>query len=483
MGRGGEVVQSVVFPNKICAEKELYFRTEGEVHFENERIYLLSNGKVTTDTYMNLFDAATWEKYTGIKEWEIRFLIKGYGKVYIKSEEHQIKELEIHSLEMLEEQMTFIYGEDVKASGQIYLEIKAIEEMELSDIQILAVNIDKETESINIAVNICTYHRQESLKNIFNEISHSYFFEEGSQLYGKLHVYIVDNASEIVRPKEELISVFHNPNTGGSGGFKRGLEEIRKECSKTKVTHVVFMDDDVELINETLYRLYAMLTLIKETYKNEVIAGRMFRLDNRKVQYTAAEIWNRGNIIHLGFNMDMTQRDILKAINDNTNVEYGGWWFCCFPMEFAKENDPLPFFLHCDDVEYGLRHGGTPIILNGIQVWHETYEYRQSPVMAYYDCRNSLIVNEMYCNNEINQRQIWDKFIASIDEARSKKDYLLEYYKICAFRDYQKGMRWFMKKDNAAIHKSLIKKKKAHGCINLIIRKIVLLKKGRCGYL
>lgn len=38
-------------------------------------------------------------------------------------------------------------------------------------------------------------------------------------------------------------------------------------------------------------------------------------------------------------------------------------------------------------------------------MWHETYEYRQSPVIAYYDCRNSLIVNPMYDGENMVQKR------------------------------------------------------------------------------
>ena len=103
-------------------------------------------------------------------------------------------------------------------------------------------------------------------------------------------------------------------------------------------------------------------------------------------------------------------------MNENEGAEYGGWWFACYPMDFVEKNRPMPFFLHCDDVEYGLRHGGTPIILNGIQVWHETCEYRQSPVVAYYDTRNTLFVNE-FLNDIFDYDDVLDKWKQKITEA------------------------------------------------------------------
>lgn len=455
MGREELVVQSVVFPNDVCEEMELYFRINENVYIENEHIHMLPNGKMTTDTYMNLFDAAVWQKYTGIKKWKMVFLVSGFGKVKLKSGNTIVKELEIHRANMSEMQIAFTCDSD---DSWFYLDVESIDNMELSDIRILSNETDKELAGVCLALDICTFHRQDALYHSLNVIRSSRFFQKDDSLYGKLHVYVVDNASEISISEEEFISVYHNPNTGGSGGFTRGLDEIRKALPNTGITHVVFMDDDVEFIPETLYRLYMLLSLVKEEYLDEVVAGRMFRMDDRKVQYTAAEIWNRGDIRHLGLNADMTQLSALSNINDNTDAEYGGWWFCCFPMRFVKENNPLPFFLHCDDVEYGLRHGGTPIILNGIQVWHETYEYRITPLIAYYDTRNPLFVNEMYEMPLKNEELIenWKKKIAIPHE---QKDYLMEYMIIRGVWDYLKGIAWLKTCKSESLHKTIVKKK------------------------
>ncbi|MCM1086861.1 MAG: glycosyltransferase [Muribaculaceae bacterium] len=402
-----------------------------------------------------------------MKSWKILFHASGFGKVRLRAGNITVAEQDVHCMEADEKQIEFTCNFN---SAGFYLDVEARDKMELSDIQIITNETEKEFTKVCIALNICTFHRQKALYHSLGVIQSSRFFQTNDSLYGKLQVYVVDNASEISIPKEEFISVYHNPNTGGSGGFTRGLVEIRKELPEAGTTHVIFMDDDVEFIPETLYRLYALLSLIKEEYRDEVIAGRMFRMDDRKVQYTAAEIWNRGNIRHLGFNADMTQLDALKEVNDNTGAEYGGWWFCCFPMSFAKNNNPLPFFLHCDDVEYGLRHGGTPIILNGIQVWHETYEYRQTPVMAYYDCRNSLVVNSKYTDKSTVDIQI-KQCMSRIKEAHIEQNYILEYFLIQACWDYLKGEKWFMQKADSAIHMCLIKKEKVNRYINNIRRK------------
>lgn len=310
------------------------------------------------------------------------------------------------------------------------------------------------TREIKISLVICTYKRRKQLQQILNMLHKE---NEREKWNGWLQVVVIDNASELEGGNEEGVFIYHNHNTGGSGGFSRGLDETVKNLEIFPATHVVFMDDDVVVQMESLHRLHAFLSLMKEEYTQEVIAGRMFDIDRPCIQYTAAEVWNKGDIRHIGWNQDMTRRQHVWHMNENEGGEYGGWWFACFPIEFVKENRPLPFFLHCDDVEYGLRHGGTPIILNGIQVWHEIYEYWKAPVLAYYDNRNRALVNHLYrlCDKE----EILKHWIKSISFYHMRREYTMEYYAIKGFLDFFKGMEWAGRIDANKYHEKLGRKR------------------------
>ena len=69
------------------------------------------------------------------------------------------------------------------------------------------------------------------------------------------------------RSQAEIFQSF-NPNTGGSGGFTRGIMETRDDEYENGITHG-FMDDDVELLIESLYRLYAFLSLVVRGYERK----------------------------------------------------------------------------------------------------------------------------------------------------------------------------------------------------------------------
>lgn len=434
-------LQTTVFPNIACAEKGVYYQCDKALDPMKNGWEMPEKEHVSFLSYMNAFDYKTWNKYTGIDKVVFKASISGAGDIYLKclnDTETVIVEKKAFSETGTDAAHIEIEMNYEACGGICYVEIFSHSKITIHDMWYETLKKQKREQRVNIALNICTYHRTKEVLRNLEQIKNSLFFRRGNQLYKKLSVMIVDNGSEHKKIRRRRIRLVHNENCGGSGGFKRGLEEIRK---MHQITHVVFMDDDVEFVNESLYRLYALLSHLKAEYQHESVAGRMFRTDERWIQYTASEIWNKGDLRHIGLNVDMSIQDNICEMNENANGEYGGWWFCCYPMSFAQKNDPQPFFIHCDDVEYGLRHGGTPIILNGIQVWHETYEYRQSPVIRYYDTRNPLFVNELM-GYEVNYEELLEQWDRNIVQARDNGDYELEFYLIQGIADYLKGMNW-----------------------------------------
>lgn len=327
---------------------------------------------------------------------------------------------------------------------------------------------------INIAVNICTYHRRKYVENNVSKLLKSKFFDKKELVYfGKLQIFVVDNGAELERKDDSFVHVFYNKNTGGSGGFQRGIEEIRRY--NDKFSHVIFMDDDVEFDIEAFYILFDFLRDVSDEYVDNPVAGRMFCLDKPDIQYTAAEIWNGGNLKHIEYMRKITSDNYKPGrVVYDSGAEYGGWWFCCFPMSFVKNNDVLPFFIHCDDVEYGLRCGKPPIIIEGVHVWHETFDKRMVPIMHYYDTRNPLFVNSLHSlgNEPVEVFENWKKTISLYHK---NNDYVTEYYVIRAMADFLKGIDWLKKIDSEKYHIRL-RKMKGNKYKNAIAWRLVEIK-------
>lgn len=309
---------------------------------------------------------------------------------------------------------------------------------------------------IIIALNICTYHRRQYIQKNLQKLMKSKFFDSAEKNYfSHLHIFVTDNGAELEQIENEFVYISHNVNSGGAGGFQKGLEQIR--ASETQFTHVIFMDDDVEFEISSFYILYEFLQNMSDEYVNHPVAGRMFCMDKPDTQYTAAEVWNAGDIRHVEYMRQIAADNYTpgKVIYDS-GADYGGWWFCCFPMSFARENDILPFFIHCDDVEYGLRCGKPPIIIEGVQVWHETFEKRMTPLILYYDTRNPLFVNKIH-GLLSDSDLLFDEWKKKITLYHVKQDWLSEYYIIKAMSDFLKGLDWLKGIDSGKYHIRLSK--------------------------
>lgn len=468
------VLQNCFVPDEICGNPEIYYRSSGKLCTDHDTVLLEAGEELCADTYMNMLDIGAWEKYTTIRKFIFSCRLHGKGTISLvhreKDMEKKIKEVSYGDgicesgahLEALTLQIEL--PEEIR-SGMIFFCLKAETETQLYRANFYTE--DPPDRMISLSLVICTYKRKESLEENLDHIRKD---PELRKLFQEKRfiVRVVDNAKELSDSYGKGIRVYPNENTGGSGGFSRGMEESVKEKELYQTSHVILMDDDVKLQVESLHRLYALLSHIRPKYAQEPVAGRMFRLDRREIQYTAAEIWNGGDLRHIGWNHDMTLKENLPSMNNNEGAEYGGWWFACYPIEYVEKNRPLPFFLHCDDVEYGLRHGGTPIILNGIQVWHETYEYRQSPVTAYYDTRNTLIVNAMI--GILPPKDIvlgeWKR---KISEAHVQGDYLLERMLILGLMDAAKGKKYLYKCQKSKKYAQLYKRRKASKIGNAIL--------------
>jgi GT2 family glycosyltransferase len=212
-----------------------------------------------------------------------------------------------------------------------------------------------------------------------------------------LDVHVVDNGNTL---KEEEIAgdhvYFHpNPNTGGSGGFARGMIEVLHQ--ETPATHILLMDDDVLILPESIRRTYHLLRLVKPEHKDRFINGAMLRYEAPVFQHEDLGTLSQSKlfqplkpIFHYGF-----LRDVLSNEGYfNAPCTYAAWWYCCIPMETVKRVGlPMPFFVRGDDSEYSLRSGAKFISMNGICVWHLGFSLKFNAAMdIYQQFRNLQIV-------------------------------------------------------------------------------------------
>lgn len=434
-------LQNIIFPDEVCPEPAIYFRME-HAALEDHAIHMEAEGVIRTDTYMNALDFAQWREATAVKDIWLQLEYAGQGELAVRKTDMQGNHTTVWKKELNTSYRTteqFLLQEN-PGSGLYYWEIRTSGAFIFYQGKYMTSAAGHRND-IKLALNICTYRREAQLQNNIKKLKESPFFRKDSEWNGKIQLFIVDNGGTL--PVDDTgtgIHIYHNSNEGGgSGGFTRGLKEIRSCQDKERFTHVTFMDDDVEIQTESLFRLITYLSFLQDNRETTAVAGRMFRLDQRMIQYTAAEIWHAGDIRHVNGGRNMTRpENILET--QPIEGEYGGWWFCTYPASYALQNKPFPFFLHCDDVEYGLRFPGRTVALKGVQVWHETYEHRISPDIVYYDVRNMLIVNTIYGDPE-DKEEIIRQWKERLTAAHNTGDQSLKYMCILAMYHFGKGMK------------------------------------------
>ena len=78
------VLQSVVYPNNVCKNFELYYRNIELLLYDEKTVVLSAGNRVSFFSYMNCFDIDMWKKYTYIQVVSLRLGVKGKGRIYLK---------------------------------------------------------------------------------------------------------------------------------------------------------------------------------------------------------------------------------------------------------------------------------------------------------------------------------------------------------------------------------------------------------------
>lgn len=211
-----------------------------------------------------------------------------------------------------------------------------------------------------------------------------------------------------------------------------------------------------------------ILSLIKSEYREAFIGGAMLSLNQPYLQTESGAVWNGGKIKQLKNNLDMRQCECCLYNEREEKADYNAWWFCCFPISIVNsDNLPLPIFIRMDDIEYGLRNMRQLISMNGICVWHESFENKYAPYLEYYIARNQLITNAFHC-----------KWYGTGHLIKKMLGKCVQEIKVCQYKradlylqgilDFLKGPEWLAAQDGEKLHTGIVcmgHREKARSCI------------------
>lgn len=448
------------------AREKLYIRClKGEYQIAGQSIQIGENTLIRFDTYFNAFPIEKWLLYTTIPDLSFHARMRGSGilRLYgvsglpdggcekkllaerrIESDDEQNVELELWNK-----------TEGTQMRGVFYAEIETGEDGQCVISECTYDTSAAPLREISLTVAICTYRREKYLERNLKLIKEQLWENRTSVLCHKIRVVVADNGRTLGEEhREPWLKICPNKNAGGTAGFARGMLGAMQDKN---ATHVLLMDDDVEVKPSALEKTYTLLSLLKEEYADRMVGGAMLRSDYTFVQQESGGSYQNGKIRSLHRGLDLREAENVWNNEKDERADYNAWWYCCIPISVIREKGfPLPVFLHCDDVEYGLRSGREPIRMNGICVWHDAFEQKRPSVNEYYDVRNALIVNGLYVTGYSSRQafaMVIRRTLVNLFRYRYRDIRLVTR----AVEDYLRGPQWLMDVDAEQLHGELLR--------------------------
>lgn len=296
---------------------------------------------------------------------------------------------------------------------------------------------------VELAVAMTTFKKEHFVERNVGIIRRD-ILDAGHELGRHLHIHIVDNGRTLSadRLATERISIHPNPNVGGSGGFARGMIEAMRQ--NVPATHVLLMDDDVEISCESLSRTFNLLRIVKDDYAEAFVGGAMMSLEKADRQHEDLGFMGTDGLCHQlkkPSSMEEIDRIVASELVDTTQTDpqtYMAWWYCCIPLSVVRSRGlPMPLFVRYDDVEYGLRCRPKFITMNGICVWHMPFDIRYNAVVERYQTtRNALIIQAL---GRAPASNFTGKIARDIDLELKKLNYASAELVLDGFEDFLAG--------------------------------------------
>ena len=428
------ILQNLLQPDKqICSDESMF--------------YHVSDGTYFFDTYFNAFSLEKWRTYTMVKDILLHLSCVSPVHIEIHDESGILSSMDIGMPQAESVDIPVEYGE---ISRFIYIVVRNIDDSSVMPIKSgYFYTKDAPEQEVSLALDICTYKREAFVYHNISVLKDAILTNSESPLFDKVRIFISDNGQSLDAAKleEEHIHVYPNMNAGGTGGFTRGILEIQKKKEELHLTHMIFMDDDIVLNPDAIVRTYGLLSFARDQYKQSSVAGAMLRLDRRYTLHEVAANWAGGDPIVTNQGMDLRTFDHVMKNEELRQGDYAAWWYACYPLSVVREdNMPIPFFLHMDDVEYGLRNRNGIMTLNGINVWHSVFENKRASSLSYYDIRNIMLTNAVYFrdgNLRFMKKYIFKRFMANTLRFRYKDVYMT----YMAVRDFCRGPEYLKNLD------------------------------------
>lgn len=447
----------------MAGHADVYYRCDGETAFDATERALQFSGTLDLVTYFNALSIAKWRRYTCVENAWLHLELAGdpcglavvaCGPDAAESEKSTTKLTPKggEGFSSFEVELPLAGEKDV-LQGVV---LRSEGSSRVRNAYYYAKVGEDSVHDVRLAVCTTTFKKESYItRNI--QLVRDRIVHGGEAVASGFHMFVIDNGRTL---DEALggdgVTIVPNANVGGAGGFACGMMQALE--SDGDFTHVLLMDDDVRVSPESIARTYNLVSLANGEYSDAFVNGAMLRMEEPDHQHEDV-----GVVIPTG-NFDRVKPDFVLGDlcdiveNETIDVEvpnaYGAWWYSCIPVEAIRKNGlPLPVFVRCDDIEYGMRCKPRYMTMNGICVWHEGFGGR---ILASADCyqnvRNFLIMTSLHGMDQV------ERMFMVRTESNFRMHMRTMYYDAAemiveAVEDYLKGPDFLAEVDGEALFK------------------------------
>lgn len=447
-------------PKSESAPTALYIRTEGTVTRTANHLQLACESAVSFDTWFGCFDYLQWRRYTTLTTPIATFFIKGTMLVqcYVRTAERTSLLYEQTVTSDGSQPQVFPFSiSNLLENGFLYFRLQAKSENCLFLRGCYLADVS-ELHAIQVAAVICTYQRESWVSNTLQQFLQ--WQKEHHTL--PVDIFLIDNGqtwTEEQLPDSNQIHLIPNQNTGGSGGFTRGIQEA---LHREQYTHVLLMDDDIIADWNGVQRAISFLSICKpEQWEALTIGGTMMDIMQPAMQFEAGACCQNRCLTGIQPQADLTKHTSLLARIQPIAANYAAWWMCFLPIAAIKKAGlPMPFFIKMDDVEYALQIKEQVVMMTGVCVWHENFHLKYAPWNEYYITRNGCITYALHgqAKNAVSVvLELWRTMLHLLFLHR----YDTAKFVLQGYRDFLRGWKWLKKTDAITLHRQILQQQQA----------------------
>ncbi len=316
------------------------------------------------------------------------------------------------------------------------------------------VEFDGDPRDVELAIATTTFRKEKFIeRNI--ELVKTELLGSDHDIAKHLTMHVIDNGSTLdaAALSDEHVTVTPNENVGGAGGFARGMIESLEQA--TPATHVLLMDDDVEVSPESILRTYNLLRIVNDEYAEAFVSGAMLNIEDTQDQKEDTGFISTydGSCVPAKPPLQVTKFvDVVynECYDEQLSVpadahRYAAWWYCVIPTAVIERNGlPLPVFVRFDDVEYGIRCNPKFMTMNGICVWHAKFDIRYNAGVERYQTIRNQMIGQMTTGLVPDTKTMLHSLHHMVDLECRKFNYTDAELALQGFEDFLKGPKFIM---------------------------------------